>query len=151
MITRLRKTEQTGHVLETEIVAGVFPPVAEDNTEYSIEWYSALKYSIPHTHSPPHELKIMFIFKLSYRVHMYSCDYDHYLKSNNMTMTMTMKITLLPCNTWSILSNGITLTGYIQNNQLYIKKRKKSTWQRGQEAGAYVSQYHLKYINMRVQ
>ena len=43
MITRPRKTEQTGHVLETEIVAGVFPPVAEDNTEYRIESYSALK------------------------------------------------------------------------------------------------------------
>ena len=38
-----RKTEQTGHVLKAEIVAGVFPPVAEDNTEYSIESYSALK------------------------------------------------------------------------------------------------------------
>ena len=35
-------TEQTGHELETEI-GEVFPPVAEDNTEYDIESYSALK------------------------------------------------------------------------------------------------------------
>ena len=35
-------TEQTGHALETEIVE-VFPPVAEDNTEYDIKSYSALK------------------------------------------------------------------------------------------------------------
>ena len=35
-------TEQTGHALDTEIVE-VFPPVAEDNTEYNIESYSALK------------------------------------------------------------------------------------------------------------
>ena len=43
VITRLRKTDQTGHVLETEIVAGIFPPVAEDNTEYSIEPHSVRK------------------------------------------------------------------------------------------------------------
>ena len=36
-------TEQTGHALETKIVAEVFPPVAENNTEYNIESYSALK------------------------------------------------------------------------------------------------------------
>ena len=35
-------TEQIGHALETEIVE-VFPPVEEDNTEYNIESYSALK------------------------------------------------------------------------------------------------------------
>ena len=35
-------TEQIGHALDIEIV-GVFPPVAEDNTEYNIESYSALK------------------------------------------------------------------------------------------------------------
>ena len=35
---------------------------------------------------------------------------------NTMTMTMTMKITLLPCNTCSLLSNDITLTGYIQQS-----------------------------------
>ena len=35
-------TKQTGHALDTEI-AEVFPPVAEDNTEYNIESYSALK------------------------------------------------------------------------------------------------------------
>ena len=41
----LRNPEQTGYVLETEIIAGVFSPVVEDNTEYSthIESYSALK------------------------------------------------------------------------------------------------------------
>ena len=61
-----------------------------------------------------------------------------------MTMTMTMKITLLPCNTCSILSNDITLTGYIQQSINCIWKT--NTWQRGQEAGAYVSQYHLKYL-----
>ena len=38
---------------------------------------------------------------------------------------MTMKITLLPCNTWSILSNGITLTGYIQNQSIVYKKKEK--------------------------
>ena len=37
------KTEHTGHALETEIVAEVFPPVAEHNTEYNIASYSALK------------------------------------------------------------------------------------------------------------
>ena len=37
MITRQRKTEQTGHVLKTEIVAGLYLPVAEATTEYSIE------------------------------------------------------------------------------------------------------------------
>ena len=31
------------HVLEIEIVAGVFPPVAKNNTEHSIESYLALK------------------------------------------------------------------------------------------------------------
>ena len=35
-------TKQTGHALDTEIVE-LFPPVAEDNTEYNIESYSALK------------------------------------------------------------------------------------------------------------
>ena len=44
MITHLRKTEQTGHALETEIVAGIFPPVSEYNTENIVfESYSALK------------------------------------------------------------------------------------------------------------
>ena len=42
MITCPRKTEQTGHVLETEIVAEVFP-VAEDDNDYSIVPSSALK------------------------------------------------------------------------------------------------------------
>ena len=55
-----------------------------------------------------------------------------------------MKISLLPCNTCSILSNDITLTGYIQ--QSINCTWKTSTWQRGQESGAYVSQYHLKYL-----
>ena len=36
MITCPRITEQTGHVLATENVAGVFPPVAEYDNEYSI-------------------------------------------------------------------------------------------------------------------
>ena len=36
LITCLRLTEQTGHVPEMEINPGVFPPVAEDNNEYSI-------------------------------------------------------------------------------------------------------------------
>ena len=61
-------------------------------------------------------------------------------------MTMTMKMTLLPCNTRNIFSNDITLTGYIQNQSIVYEKKKKSTWQRGQETGAYVSQYHLKNI-----
>ena len=43
VITCPRITEQTVHVLETEIVAGVFPPVAEDDNEYSIVPYSALQ------------------------------------------------------------------------------------------------------------
>ena len=34
--------QETGYVLETELIAEVFPPIAEDNTEYSIESYSAL-------------------------------------------------------------------------------------------------------------
>ena len=38
-------TEQTGHALDTEIVE-VFPPVAEDNTEYDIESYSSLKFFV---------------------------------------------------------------------------------------------------------
>ena len=33
MINRLRMTEQTAHVLGTEIVARLFPPIAEDNNE----------------------------------------------------------------------------------------------------------------------
>ena len=41
------KKEQTDHVLETEIVAGVFPPVAEDNAENSIESSSALNIFVP--------------------------------------------------------------------------------------------------------
>ena len=40
---RLRKTEQIGHELETEIVAAIFLPVAEDSTKYSIELYSSIK------------------------------------------------------------------------------------------------------------
>ena len=60
----------------------------------------------------------------------------------DIVLTMAMKITLLPCNTCSILSNDITLTGYIQ--QSINCTWKTNTWQRGQEAGAYVSQYHLK-------
>ena len=43
VIIRLRKTKQTGHMIETVIVAGVFPPVAENSIEYSIESYSTLK------------------------------------------------------------------------------------------------------------
>ena len=34
---------QSGHVLETEITAGVYTPVSDDNTDYSIESYLALK------------------------------------------------------------------------------------------------------------
>ena len=33
MINRLRMTEQTAHVLGTEIVARLFSPIAEDNNE----------------------------------------------------------------------------------------------------------------------
>ena len=33
MINRLRMTEQTAHVLGTEIVARLFPPIPEDNNE----------------------------------------------------------------------------------------------------------------------
>ena len=49
-------TEQTGHVLETEIVAGVFPSVAEDDNEYSIVPSSALKTfaTIVHTIQSSH-------------------------------------------------------------------------------------------------
>ena len=36
MITCPRITEQTGHALATEIVEGVFPPVAEYDNEYSM-------------------------------------------------------------------------------------------------------------------
>ena len=43
VITCPRITEQTGHVLETEIVAEVFPPVAADHNDYSIVPSSALK------------------------------------------------------------------------------------------------------------
>ena len=43
VITRLKKTHQTGHMLDNEIFAGVFPLVAEDNIEYSIESYLTLK------------------------------------------------------------------------------------------------------------
>ena len=66
MITRLRKTEQTGHVLETEIVAGVFPSVAEGITEYSIESYSALKIIVTvinTTPNPPGESLVLQIKK----------------------------------------------------------------------------------------
>ena len=51
-----RITEQTGHVLETEIVAGVFPPVAKDDNEYSIVPSSALKTlaTIVHTIQSSH-------------------------------------------------------------------------------------------------
>ena len=45
VITCPRITEQTGHVLETEIVAEVFPPVAEDDNDYSIVPSSTLKES----------------------------------------------------------------------------------------------------------
>ena len=59
MITHPRKTEQTGCVLETEIVAGVFPPVAEDNAEYSIESYLALNIyvTVINTHTPHEKWK----------------------------------------------------------------------------------------------
>ena len=43
MITCPRITEQTGHVLETEIVAEVFPLVEEDDNENSIVPSSELK------------------------------------------------------------------------------------------------------------
>ena len=43
VITCPRITEQTGHVLETEIVAEVFSLVEEDDNEYSIVPSSALK------------------------------------------------------------------------------------------------------------
>ena len=33
MINRLRMTEQTAHLLGTEIVARLFPPITEDNNE----------------------------------------------------------------------------------------------------------------------
>ena len=33
VINRLKMTEQTAHVLGTEIVARLFPPIAEDNNE----------------------------------------------------------------------------------------------------------------------
>ena len=33
MINRLRMTEQTAHLLGTEIVARLFPPIAKDNNE----------------------------------------------------------------------------------------------------------------------
>ena len=51
-----RIAEQTGHVLVTEIVAGVFPPVAEDDNEYSIVPYSAFKTvaTIVHTIQSSH-------------------------------------------------------------------------------------------------
>ena len=41
VITCPRITEQTGHVLETEIVAEVFPLVEEDDNEYNIVPFSA--------------------------------------------------------------------------------------------------------------
>ena len=52
MITPPRKTEQTGHGPQTEIIAGVFPPVAEDNTECSVESYSALKVLVTVMNTP---------------------------------------------------------------------------------------------------
>ena len=54
MITCPRITEQTGHVLETEIIAEVFP-VAEDDNGYSIVPSSALKTfaTIVHTIQSP--------------------------------------------------------------------------------------------------
>ena len=54
VITCPRITEQTGHVLETEIVAEVFP-VAEDDNDYSIVPNSALKTfaTIVHTIQNP--------------------------------------------------------------------------------------------------
>ena len=56
VITCPRITEQTGHVLETEIVAEVFPPVAEDDNDYSIVPSSALKTfaTIVHTNQSSH-------------------------------------------------------------------------------------------------
>ena len=48
-----------------------------------------------------------------------------------MTMIITIRITLLPCNTWSILSNGITSTGYIQNQSIVYKKRKEKYMAKG--------------------
>ena len=49
MITCRRLTEQTGHVLEMEIV--VFPLVAEDDNEYSIVSSSALKTAVTSVHT----------------------------------------------------------------------------------------------------
>ena len=36
MINRLRMTEQTAHMLGTEINTRLFPPIAEDNNEHWI-------------------------------------------------------------------------------------------------------------------
>ena len=73
MITCPRITEQTGHVLETEIVAEVFPPVAEDDNDYSIVPSSALKMNIPAKFQMAiklnlHILKIIFVCKLSHHL-----------------------------------------------------------------------------------
>ena len=56
VITCPRITEQTGHVLETVIVAEVFPPVAGDDNDYSIVPSSALKTfaTIVHTIQSSH-------------------------------------------------------------------------------------------------
>ena len=51
---------------------------------------------------------------------------------------ITVKITLLPYDACSILSNDITLAGYIQQSMNCIWKEKYMV------KGAYVSQYHLK-------
>ena len=43
MNIRPSMTEQIGHVLETEIITGVFLPFVEDNNRYSIGSSSALR------------------------------------------------------------------------------------------------------------
>ena len=52
MINVLIKTEQPGRMLETDIFAGVFLAAAEDNTQYSIESYSALKICVTVINTP---------------------------------------------------------------------------------------------------
>ena len=51
MITRPRITEQTGYEPETEIIAGVFPPVAEEHNEYGIVSSSVLKTCLTIVHT----------------------------------------------------------------------------------------------------
>ena len=63
-------TEQICYVLETEIVAGVFPPVTEDNVEYSIESYSALDVFVNvMNHPDPHVFSMVqsWLFQIKKR------------------------------------------------------------------------------------